>query len=289
MKDNMTQDMRMHWQGRSVAFLTQHGKQHLVGPRLERALGCRIVHTEGYDTDKLGTFTRELARPGSQMDAAREKARIGMSLTGASIGIASEGSFGPDPVGGFVPWNTEVLVWVDQSLNLEITGWAHGPAQSLHRTVKTLQELQIFAHEAKFSSHHLVMRPAHEDHPSIIKGIADMPALMAAFEACKKQSSNGMVYVENDLRAFCNPTRQDTICRAADDLIRKLSSGCPNCNAPGFCVVRHIPGLRCRDCGRKTRLPVSEVWHCQMCKKEEERPLHIDTQADPSRCDHCNP
>ena len=285
----MTVHKKMHWQGCNVAFLTQHGKQHLVGPPIEAALGCRILHTEGYDTDKLGTFTHELARPGSQMDAAREKARIGMALTGSSIGIASEGSFGPDPVGGFVPWNTEVLLWIDQKQDLEITGWAHGPAQSLQKPIQSLQELELFALEAKFPEHRLTMRPSHEDHPAIIKGIHNVPSLMEAFERCRSQSNNGLVYVENDLRAFCNPTRQNIIRNAASDLIQKLQSLCPACDAPGFWVDRRIPGLRCRVCGRKTRLPISEVWHCQICKMQEERAIHTKALADPARCDHCNP
>lgn len=285
----MTHDKHLHWQGREVAFLTQHGKQQLVGPALEAALGCRIVHTEGFDTDRLGTFTRELARPGSQMDAAREKARIGMDLTGASVGLASEGSFGPDPVGGFVPWNTEVLLWVDRAHNLEITGWAHGPAQSLQRAVRAWPELAEFALQAQFPSHHLALRPAHEDHPDIVKGLADEAALQAAFAACQARSVNGLVFVENDLRAFCNPMRQATIRRAAEDLIEKLQSLCPACQAPGFGVTRRVPGLRCRDCGRKTRLPLSELWQCQVCQAEEERLLQTPSLADPGRCDHCNP
>ncbi len=69
----------------SVAFLSRHGKQTLVAPVLERAWGCKIVHTEAFDTDRLGTFTREVDRPGSQMEAVRRKARMGMALLGLPI------------------------------------------------------------------------------------------------------------------------------------------------------------------------------------------------------------
>ena len=94
-------------QARRVAFLTQHGTQNLVRDPLESALGCTLIHTDAYDTDQLGTYTREIARPGSQLDAARRKAQIGMALTGAPVGIASEGAFGSDPYGAYMPWNTE--------------------------------------------------------------------------------------------------------------------------------------------------------------------------------------
>ena len=72
---------------RRVAFLTQHGKQDLVKTPLESALGCELVHTDAFDTDQLGTYTRDIARPGSQLDAARSKAQIGMRLTGAPLSL----------------------------------------------------------------------------------------------------------------------------------------------------------------------------------------------------------
>ncbi|WP_310628315.1 hypothetical protein [Limnohabitans sp.] len=71
-----------------VAFLTQHGKQTLRRAPLEAALGCQLVHTNSYDTDLLGTFTRDQIRPCSQIEAARKKALIGMRLTSTSIDIA---------------------------------------------------------------------------------------------------------------------------------------------------------------------------------------------------------
>ena len=129
----------LFYQGRQVAILTQHGKQDLVRGPLEAALGCQLVHTDGYDTDQLGTFTRELTRAGSQLDAARKKAVIGMALIDTSLGLASEGSFGPDPFGAFMHWNTEVVLWVDRMSELEVTGFAHGPAQSHHRMAKPLK------------------------------------------------------------------------------------------------------------------------------------------------------
>jgi hypothetical protein len=274
---------------RRVAFLTQHGKQDLVKAPLESALGCELVHTDAYDTDQLGTYTREIARPGSQLDAARRKAQIGMTLTGAPAGLASEGSFGTDPFGGFMPWNTELLLWADPAHQLEVTGIAHGPAQSLHRTVNSLDELMRFAQDAKFPEHHLVMRPEHEDHLQIVKNIHDEQTLVRTFTQLQAESANGLVFVENDLRAFCNPTRQALIRKACDDLILKLRSACPQCQSPGFWVQSRTAGLPCSACGQKTRLPIAEVWHCKPCQHEEQRPLASEAWADPSRCDFCNP
>jgi hypothetical protein len=277
------------YQGSHVAFLTQHGKQNLMRGPLEEALGCQLVHTDGYDTDQLGTFTRELTRAGSQLDAARKKAAIGMALTGASLGVASEGSFGSDPYGGFMPWNTEVVLWVDRLSDQEVTGLAHGPARSLHKMVKTPQELERFALEAGFPEHHLVLRPESPDHPDMDKGIDDPDALMKAFHLALAKSSNGTVFAENDLRAFCNPTRQKMIVKATLDLVQKLLSACPSCAAPGYWLTQQIPGLPCLACGNLTRLPKAEKWGCKKCGHEEQRALSTQPWADPARCDFCNP
>ena len=86
----------------------------------------------GFDTDLLGTFTRETARGGSQLDAARRKARKGMELSGLDAGLASEGSFGPDPFAEMVPWNVELIAWLDDRMGIEVVGMAQGPARSEH-------------------------------------------------------------------------------------------------------------------------------------------------------------
>jgi len=190
---------------------------------------------------------------------------------------------------GFLSWNTEILLWVDQARGIELTGLAQGPAQSMHREVQTLNELKSFAIEAKFPEHHLVLRPYHKGHPEIFKNIRDEQSLLKAFHLAKEKSSNRVVFVENDLRAFCNPTRQEIIREAAKDLIQKLLSACPTCKAPGYWRTKQIPGLLCSCCESKTRLPVAEVWCCQACYFEEQREINSGILADPSKCDFCNP
>lgn len=277
------------YQGQRVALLTLHGKQHLMQPLLQDALGCQLVHTDGFDTDQLGSFTRDIARLDSQLDTARKKAVMGMSLTGERIGIASEGSFGGDPFGGFIPWNTELVLWVDQRLNHEVAGIAQGPAQSHHKYVQSWEELERFTIEAKFPEHHITLRPDHENHPLLFKGLHSVDKLKDAFLAAKAASSKQTVFVENDLRAFCNPTRQSIIRQATQDLIQKLKSHCPACSKPGYWITERIAGLACRECRKPTRLPVGEIWRCKACDHHETKPLNVGQMADPSRCDACNP
>lgn len=64
--------------GQRIALLTQHGKERVIAPVLEPALCCQIELASGYDTDLLGTFSRDIPRTSTQLAAARKKARIGM-------------------------------------------------------------------------------------------------------------------------------------------------------------------------------------------------------------------
>lgn len=275
--------------GATVALLTQHGKERVIAPVLEPALGCSIQLVSGFDTDLLGTFTRETPRPGSQLEAARRKARKGMELSGLRIGLASEGSFCQDPFAGMFPWNVELLLWVDDTLGLEITGMAQGAARSGHTIARTWDELATFAARSGFPAHHLVLRPNDENDPRVHKGIQTEAALQTAFEACHEASHHGDVFAELDLRAFANPTRMDMIKEAAADLSRKLQSACPACSRPGFWVTERQPGLPCSACLAQTRIHRSEVWSCVGCTHREVRPRTDRLLADPSDCPRCNP
>ncbi len=280
--------MHARYPGQTVAFLTQHGKETLLAPLLEPVFGCRIQRVEGYDTDQLGTFSGEVRRLDNQIETARQKARIGMALSGLHLGIASEGAVVSDPMSGLVPWNIEVLVWLDQQAEFEVIGIAQGPALSLHRAVQTFTDLETFATHAGFPTHHLVMRPESESDRRIYKGISDWAQLKQTFIDCQKQAANGYVHVEHDHRAFCHPTRQAMIRNAAQDLLKKFQSMCPRCETPGFAVTAHTAGLPCLACGRPTSLPRAYTLRCNACHHTEERPSSEST-ADPSRCDTCNP
>lgn len=285
----MTHAAHPSYAGLTVSLLTQHGKQHVLRPVLESGLGCQLVHTDGFDTDLLGTFTQDVARAGSQLEACRTKARIGMALSGTAVGIASEGAFGPDPYTGLMPWDTELVLWLDPRQGIEVTGLAQGPAQSMQDSVETADELMRFAAEALFPEHHLVLRPDHPEHPEIFKGLADATSLLAAFHAALATAQQGKVFVENDLRAFGNPTRQALIRQAGEDLVRKLGSFCPHCQAPGFWLSRRVSGMLCKACRKPTQLPVAELWSCPQCAHTEQRTINAGQWASPGQCDFCNP
>lgn len=275
--------------GQRITFLTQHGKESVVAPVLESKFPWRVELVGGFDTDSLGTFSRDVARPGTQIEAARRKARTGMDLGKCSRGIASEGSFVQDPFTGMMPWNVEIIVFIDDEAGVEVIGVAQGAALNAQVLASDPDSLRSFAMEAGFPTHHLMLRPDNLDDPRIWKGIADWDALHAAFQQAQALSSNGKVYLESDLRAFCNPTRQSLIRRAAEDLARKLASECPQCKAPGYWTTGHVTGLKCRLCLHPTHVPTAQIWSCVRCGHCEERRLPTDAFADPSKCDFCNP
>ncbi|ODS99256.1 MAG: hypothetical protein ABS56_01755 [Lautropia sp. SCN 69-89] len=275
--------------GRRIALLTQHGKEGAIASALDPALGCRVERVDGYDTDQLGTFTRDIPRAGIQIEAARKKVRIGMELSGLPLGLASEGSFGPDPMVGMFPWNVEFLVFIDDEAELEIVGLAQGKANHAHLLTGEWAAAEAFARRAEFPAHHMVVRPEGENDPRIRKGIAAWADLEAAFAWAQTQSAGGQVFLETDLRAHANPTRMEMIRLAAEDLVKKLLSPCPACGAPGFWLVERVAGLPCADCGAPTRETRAEVHGCLKCSHRLTRERTEPPYADPGRCDYCNP
>ena len=277
------------YDGRQIALLTQHGKLQVLAPVLQQALGCTIFLVTGYDTDLLGTFTRDIARQGTQLEAARRKARIGMELSGLPLGVASEGSFGADPVAGMFPWNVELLVWIDSERELEVVGVAQGNAAFAHLLTGEWPAIVEFAEQMAFPSHQLVVRPAAEDGLPVHKGIDSWDNLQSAYKEVLRQSRNGLVFVETDVRAHTNPTRMAMIKMAAEDLANKLGCLCPVCTSPGFAAVEAIRGLRCAGCHAPTNEMSAEVLGCVKCEHRVTRERRDLLFADPGRCNFCNP
>lgn len=276
------------YRDQQVALLTQHGKETVIAPVLAEQLGCRVEKVDGFDTDLLGTFTRDIAREGSQLDAARKKARIGMELSGLSIGLASEGSFGSDPFTGMLPWNRELLIWIDDRLGIEVIANSAGKTNFSHRLAESWEEAADFARSAGFPEHHLVVRPEDENHPEIRKGLADWPSLEDALTWALNLAPNRRAFIETDMRAFANPTRLENIRLAAVDLARRLSSLCPACGTPGFAVAEQVRGLPCEDCGIPTNEVKADRHSCLRCEHQVlvERELEY---ASARYCDFCNP
>ena len=277
------------YDGEEIAFLTQHGKEKLIAAMLEYTFRFRVRHVDGFDTDRLGTFTREIPRQGTQMEAAVRKARIGMELAGCHLGLASEGAFGPDPAAGMMPWDVEMVVLVDDHRKLQIAGVAQGPACMGHTTTGDWEELLEFARRYHFPEHALTLRAEGVPDVSIVKGLNHRSNLREAFDLAVDKSPSGKVFCEVDLRAHCNPTRQVIIRKAAENLVERLFSACPRCRSPGYWVSDIRTGLPCAWCKGPTNEVISDVWECPGCGHSREIQRAHKHCADPAHCNHCNP
>lgn len=277
------------YRGQRLALLTQHGKERVIAPALESALGCTVERALGFDTDTLGTFTREVPRAGSQLEAARRKAELAIELSGADVGLGSEGSVDRHPLLGFVDRNVELIVLVDRTRGIEVVGFADGPAPYAHVLTDSLAEAQAFAERPAFADHGLIARPGSADDPRVRKDILSLDALRAAFSEAQRESATGTVFVEVDLRAHRNPRRMVRIGDAARDLAAKVASTCPACDCPGFWRSDRVAGIPCRDCGRATDVTLAEIDSCRRCEHRVTRHLDTSEGADPMWCDYCNP
>jgi hypothetical protein len=251
-------------------------------------MGASVSEISTFDTDTLGTFTHEVPRFGSQLDAARKKAELAIALSGCPLGLGSEGSFAPGPF-GLGGLNLEIITLVDRVRCLEITGAFCTSGQQACGTFAAWDPLAEFARGIKFPAHALIMRPNSASDQCTRKDINSWDSLRTAFDDILPVAERGTVFVESDLRAHRNPTRMDNIGKACDDLIARLFCPCPSCHAPGFGFSRHESGLPCSWCGRPTNDWRADEFRCVACTHLELRTRADLSRADPTHCPHCNP
>jgi hypothetical protein len=282
------------FRGRLAVLATMHRKEQVIAPILEDALGLRVEVLRGIDTDRFGTFTREVPRPGTQCETARVKAQAALAaVPEADFGLASEGSFGPHP---WLPWvagGRELVMLAGRDGGLELVG-ADLTAETNDgsRLVGSVADALAFAQEIGFPTHAVVVMGVRNGKPDVSnglhKGLMTTEALEVAVRAVLEQ--DGAAHLESDMRAHVNPTRMAAIGRAAQDLVRVALSGCPRCGRPGFDIVERLRGLPCAECGLPTRRVRMDIFGCAGCGFREERPPATGTApASPGECDVCNP
>lgn len=277
------------FQNRKIILLTKHQKEEVIKPILESALGCDVFTEIRFDTDRLGTFSREKKRKKSQLETARLKAKKGVRLSGGDVGVASEGSFGMHPIVP-IPWNIEIVLLYDKLQKLEVYGIYEGSETNFdHKKVSSYEDCKTFAIGVGFPEHFLIMRPDDEWHKWMIKGIDSFEGLEYAFHICKARSKSGEVFIETDMRAFANPTRMKNIERATLNLVEKLNSLCPKCGTPGFSVTDIKKGLPCEACELPSELAISRLSVCKKCKHITESPSPYGKKAPARYCHYCNP
>ena len=106
----------------TLVLATMHQKERAIAPLLTQEIGLNVFVLPDFNTDRFGTFTREIKRLGTQLEAARQKARAALEMTGESLAIASEGSFFPHPAFPYVCCDREIVLLLDLTNDLEIIG-----------------------------------------------------------------------------------------------------------------------------------------------------------------------
>jgi len=277
------------FEGRSLVIGTKHGKDRVIIPLVDETLGTSSFATTDFDTDILGTFTGEIERTEDPVSTLRRKCLTAMDLNGCSLGISSEGSFGPHPLIPFVTADEEFLIFIDRENDLEIVHREISTDTNFSGTeVETREQLFTFAEKARFPSHALILRDSRNGNKAVVKGITETETLRRRFE--EMLSNHGSAYVETDMRAMYNPTRMQVIEKATKGLLEKLLSLCPACGTPGFIVTDTVRGLPCSLCHSPTRSMMSLIQVCRKCGHTESmgRP-DGKTVEDPMHCDSCNP
>jgi len=271
--------------GRKAVIATMHGKEKVIAPVLEEKTGMQCITPNGFDTDRFGTFTGEIARSGNQLEAARKKAREALAHSKTEIGIASEGSFDMDPVTGLIPTNSELILLLDTRHSLEIQSWHRTYAVFFYEELVNVDSLKTDLAPFDFPRHGVVVR--NKKHGKIFsKEIATFAQLEELFKIhrCKE------LYLETDLRAFANPTRMKAIQLAAEKLAVALMTLCPSCQAPGFTVTSTLPGLPCAHCHLPSDMVKIEIRTCQKCSHTVKSGRSDGkTTIDPGHCGYCNP
>lgn len=274
-----------------IVLATRHSKDNALSDLFRDRFGITLVVPADLDTDLLGTFSGETPRPGPLKDVLREKARLGMKKTGMKLGLASEGSFGPDPLFPARACDHEALLLVDDDRNIEIfVDHLSFQTNFGHLETRDWKEVEAFAKAVEFGTHGLIVRPANEkiDSSTMSKGVTDTARLRADFD--RITSSGHSVWLETDMRAHMNPTRMKAIRSVGEKLMARLESLCPSCSTPGFGLTRVLRGLPCEACDTPTDLPYKEIWSCPSCPQVEYRRREDGLEkASPDHCPECNP
>jgi len=279
------------YHGADVVLATMHHKERVIAPLLERQLGVRVTVPRELNTDRFGTFTREIARPGSQLDTARKKARAALTLTGAHLALASEGSFGPHPHLPVLQSGLELVLFIDTVRGIEVCGYHRTTDIHVNSvTVSSPSEARAAAEKHGFPKHGLIVRWSPHVRFGIYKELRTMDALEKRVARMLAWPCIRSVTLETDMRAHRNPTRMRAIEKATEDLLERMDSLCPSCGLPGFVAVDYTSGLPCKRCGIPTDMPREDIYHCSACGRTDTYPVTTyGTHADPQYCHHCNP
>jgi hypothetical protein len=263
-----------------------HGKEQVIEPVLA-GFGLRFLALPGIDTDRFGTFTRDIERAGSQREALLAKARAGLHHSPeADFAVASEGAFGPHPHIPFVASGFEMVVLLDRKSGKAVIGRHITTATNFMQVeAGSWDEVQTFVKTIGFPSHAVVVMEG-QDGPVLAKGVTSEGELR---RICHAQFEvGGPVWLEADMRAHLNPTRMQAVAAATTDLARRLKARCPACAYPDW-TAKVRDGRPCAWCDGPTAEAWVEEYHCEGCGHRAEQSIEPERKGEPAHCNYCNP
>jgi hypothetical protein len=275
--------------GRTLAIATMHGKERVLAAPLVTALGVNCSVPADLDTDRFGTFSGEVERPGDADFTLRLKCLAAMEALDCDLAVASEGSFGPHPMLPFAAVGEERLFMIDRLHGLEIgVRSLSGSTNFQHAEVSDWPALQAFAKSAGFPDHGLILSGNVEGEMQVFKGLHQIEKLESAFRSLSVASDT--ITVQTDMRAMHNPTRMQAIARLCDALMERILCICMGCSRPGFGERHYQRGLACAWCGTPTERVLSIETKCSHCGHLEIQlyPEGVEA-AEPGNFPDCNP
>jgi len=283
-------DILSDWSKRLCILATMHQKELVVAPLFKSELGISITVLQDFNTDRFGTFTRDVKRVGNQIESARAKAFAAMDISGADMAIASEGTFGANSSMPFISSNFELMLLVDKKNNLEIAGhYNTSSVQAKGQRISSSEEALSLAISWGFPNQGVIVRESENSNNNIYKEIITADELRQVSERLLSRLFVKTIFIETDMRAHRCPDRMESIRKATIDLIKNCKSLCHNCKSPGFVITDTVKGLPCKNCKRETNLTKENIFVCRKCQYQEIKLIKGKIEADPGDCDWCNP
>ncbi len=277
------------FEGRSLFIATNHHKEAVIQPILERELNVNCFSIPLFNTDQFGTFSGEIERSQSPVDTLKAKCQLGFDVTACDLVIATEGSFGAHPDLPFCAAHDELILLMDFKNNVSFSARILTTETNFQgKKIKSEEELIAFGESINFPKQAIILRNEEQSLLYLKKGINDWDELLTAFRVCMRRHDN--VFVETDMRAMHNPLRMKQIEQLTLKLMAQLKVLCPSCEMPGYGVTSILPGLPCWICETPTSSVLKHVLTCTACQHQEEVYFPNGRQTEePTFCPACNP
>jgi hypothetical protein len=274
-----------------IGLATIHAKELAVAPAFRRVLGAEVVVAHGLDTDALGTFSGEVARPDALVETCVLKAELAFRSLDVDCAIANEGSYGPIDRVPLVASGIEIMAFIDRKRGLRIveTLGTHRTNWRLSRFKAGDPNVPLVVKAMGFPSYGVfVISSTDPSRP--VKDLSNMDEVVAAVNREANRSDEGLAIVIADMRANRNPTRMRVLRALSWKLAKRLQRLCPRCQTPGFGPVASRRGLPCECCGEPTHWVDFGIDGCSVCGHAESRPRRDGRKTAPKlSCSSCNP